>query len=536
MKLKHLSLSVMLIGAVSTVHASGYHFGTQSVSSQSTANASAAEASDASTIFYNAAGMTKLQGTNFSGALNLVAPSVKYSNAEAFTAPNPATSYPGAKIKGSDSGKIVDDLIAVPHLYVTHQLNDRFTAGLGIYVPFASATHYQTDSVLRYNLNETELKTIDFNPTIAFKLNDQHSFAVGVVAQYADAKLVQYANFAQSLAGAAGRQATAAAASINPKALPVLKAAAVAQAAPTDANKLAYAQAVTASGLTQTELATAQKAAVAVNAAKAKAGEYLAQDGTGTLDGHAKINGDDWGFGYTLAWLWDINENARIGVNYRSKVKHKLEGEADWTVPAGAEGQIMEALGYVDSSAKVDIDTPESLSLHGMLKVNPQWTTFADVTWTKHSRFDRAEVVYGEGKQVLPPPADKANKTILSPSWKNTYKVALGAAFQYSEPLQLRAGIAYDKTPVPSEDKRLATMPDNDRIWFSLGGNYKLNKQSSLDVAYSYIKIQDGSANVNGYCGGSAPREVNCVSSYTKGSADYKAYANLLGVQYNYRF
>ncbi|MCL6263136.1 OmpP1/FadL family transporter [Craterilacuibacter sp. RT1T] len=515
MKLKHLSLSVMLIGAVSTVHASGYHFGTQSVSSQSTANASAAEASDASTIFYNAAGMTKLPGTNFSGALNLVAPSVKYSNAEAFTAPTPVAPN-GTKIQGSSSGKIVDDLIAVPHLYVTHQLNDRFTAGLGIYVPFASATHYQTNSVLRYNLNETELKTIDFNPTIAFKLNDQHSFAVGVVAQYADAKLVQYANFAQSLAGAYGRAALD---------------------AKTAAQKLGAAAAAETDSTKKAELAKkAQDAVALATKASTAAQAALAQDGTGALDGHAKINGDDWGFGYTLAWLWDINENARIGVNYRSKVKHKLEGEADWTVPAGAEGQIMEALGYIDSSAKVDIDTPESLSLHGMFKVAPKWTTFADVTWTKHSRFDRAEVVYGADKQVLPPPADKANKTILSPSWKNTYKVALGASFDYSEPLQLRAGIAYDKTPVPSEDKRLATMPDNDRIWFSFGGNYKLNKVSSIDVAYSYIKIQDGSANVNGYCGGSAPREVNCVSSYTKGSADYKAYANLLGVQYNYRF
>ncbi|MGL6046590.1 MAG: outer membrane protein transport protein, partial [Vogesella sp.] len=89
MKLKHLSLSVMMMGASAAVMASGYHFGTQSVSAQSTANASAAEAADASTIFYNAAGMTKLEGTNFSGALNLVAPSVKYSNASA-TYPTPA--------------------------------------------------------------------------------------------------------------------------------------------------------------------------------------------------------------------------------------------------------------------------------------------------------------------------------------------------------------------------------------------------------------------------------------------------------------
>ena len=65
MKLNTLSLSIMTMGALAsaslTAHASGYHFGTQSVSAQATANASAAEATDATTLFYNPAGMTRLQ-------------------------------------------------------------------------------------------------------------------------------------------------------------------------------------------------------------------------------------------------------------------------------------------------------------------------------------------------------------------------------------------------------------------------------------------------------------------------------------------
>lgn len=467
MKLKHLSLSVMLIGATSTVFASGYHFGTQSVSSQSTANASAAEASDASTIFYNAAGMTKLEGTNFSGALNLVAPSVKYSNAKGnYTQQtNPAESFSGrvvgGEIAGSKSGKITDDVIAVPHLYLTHQLNDKVTAGLGIYVPFASKTEYQRDSVLRYNLNATELKTIDFNPTIAFKLNDQHSVAVGVIAQYAEAKLRQYSNFAA-----------------------------------------------------------------------------LARLPNGTADGWAEVKGDDWGFGYNLAWMWDINDQATVGLNYRSKIKHTLEGDADWSYSGDPRGEVAaKGAKYIDESAKIDITTPDSLSLHGMYKFDPKWTGYADVTWTRHSEFSRAELIYGNAKVVGVSGGKPAtsNTTYLNPNWENTYKIAVGGSYQYSEPLQLRAGIAFDKSPVPDAEHRLATMPDNDRWWFSFGANYKLNKQSSLDAAYSYIRIKDGSAVLNGTCqfnNGGQP----CVSSQTVGSADYKAHANILGVQYNYRF
>ena len=73
-----IKISTILItaGIAAQPHASGYHFGTQSVSSQATANSSAAEAADPSTIFYNPAGLTKLEGTQATINLNLVIPSI----------------------------------------------------------------------------------------------------------------------------------------------------------------------------------------------------------------------------------------------------------------------------------------------------------------------------------------------------------------------------------------------------------------------------------------------------------------------------
>lgn len=471
MKMKPLSLSVALMGCVLAGHAAaaGYHFGTQSVSAQATANASAAEAADATTVFYNAAGMTRLKGTHLSGALNLVAPSVEYNNAKATTAL-------GRPIAGSNSGKITSDLIAVPHFYLTHQLNDTMTAGLGVYVPFASATEYQRDSVLRYNVNQTELTTIDINPTIAFKLNDQHSVAVGVIAEYADASLRQYADFGT----------------------------------------------------------TADK----INAARGVATQF---GGSGLLDGFAEVSGNDWGWGFNLGWLWEIDQNTRVGLSYRSPIKHTLSGDAKWTVPSGSAtqnqvGALVASYGYRTSDVSVDIETPESLSLHGFRQINPKWAVMGDLTWTKHSRFDVANIVYALPKNA---PMGTANATTLVPNWSDSWKLSIGGTYQVNDPLQLRFGVAYDKSPVPSADYRLSTMPDNDRIWLSVGGKYDLNKQSSVNFAYSYIFIKDASANVNGYCGGGSPASGSakaCVSSYTKGSADFDSHAHILGVQYNYAF
>lgn len=461
-------LFLALLGALyaPSVIASGYHFGTQSVSAQSTANASAA---DASTIYYNAAGMSKLPGTNFSINANLVAPSAKYRNAKA--------RYPdGTPIRGKASGKISQSLAFVPHLYASHQLSDQWTLGLGVYVPFATETEYQRDSVLRYNVNKTGLKSIDINPTVAFKINDNHSFAVGLIAQYSEAELRQYANL--------GR---------------------------------------------------------------------LARLPNG-VDGYAKVKGDDWGYGYNLSYLWDMDGGARFGVNYRSKVNHKLEGKANWVLanPAFANPQLaggVRQAGYAaEEKANVSVKTPESLSVHGMLKLNDKWKAFGDVTWTRHSRFNQLRINYENPKAVANAArqttgcanakctAVLSNNTTLQPNWRDTYKIGIGASYQYSDPLELRFGIAYDQSPVKSADYRLSTIPDNDRIWLSVGAKYDLNEYSSINFAYSYIHLKDAKANVNGWCGSLNPRAANCVSSRTDGSAEYKSHANILSVQYNYRF
>lgn len=308
------------------VQASGYHFGTQSVNAQGTANAAAAEAADASTIFYNPAGLTKLDSSQISVNANIVFPSIHYE-AES------ATDFTGIPVQGSKSGKITKTTVA-PHVYGAYKASDDVTLGLGVYVPFGSATEYEKDSVLRHNINKLGLTTIAIEPVVAWKLNDRHSFGAGIIAQHTSAELRKYADWG-------------------------IKQKAVAKA----------------SGKPDAAIAAAIQA-----------------------DGHADVKGSDWGFGYQLAWMWDINDRARVGVNYRSKVSHTLEGTAEWAADGAAVKQAwdsgaMAALGYVpNEKASVKIVTPESLSVHGMYRATDKTNLFGDVTWTRHSRFNKAEL------------------------------------------------------------------------------------------------------------------------------------------------
>ena len=129
--------------------------------------------------------------------------------------------------------------------------------------------------------------------------------------------------------------------------------------------------------------------------------------------------------------MWDINDRARVGVNYRSKVSHTLKGSAEWEADGAYARRAWDlgalaARGYVPrEKASVKIVTPESLSVHGMYKATDKFNLFSDVTWTRHSRFNKAELVFENTKNVV---NGKSDRTVITPNWRNTYKIALTSA------------------------------------------------------------------------------------------------------------
>lgn len=70
-------------------------------------------------------------------------------------------------------------------------INDQMRFGLGITAPFAVSTDYGQVKVGRYHAVQSELKTVDINPSIAYRVNENFSVGAGVPAQYADATLSQ---------------------------------------------------------------------------------------------------------------------------------------------------------------------------------------------------------------------------------------------------------------------------------------------------------------------------------------------------------
>ena len=235
--------------------------------------------------------------------------------------------------------------------------------------------------------------------------------------------------------------------------------------------------------------------------------------GTSTLpDGNGTIKGDSWGFGYNLAVMHQLTPSTRIGATYRSSILQELEGTVKFTGAALSQSQAIRTA-FSDGDLKSDVRLPASLSLSGMHKLNPTWNLVSDLTWTQWStiqqlNFQRTSPAAGNGVQAIP---------VAEYRWKDVYRLSLGAINQCNDKVTVRMGVAYDQSPVQTE-YRTVRLPDNDRIWLSLGSSYKLDNNNRIDVGAAYIKIKN--ANINRTEGSStAPDTVNTVNGSVKGQA-----------------
>ena len=184
--MKKILLSCMIFTTPLAAQAAGFALIEQSGSGMGNAFAGgSAIAEDASTVYFNPAGMTYIEGTQLVGALHLIKPSAEFNN---------NGSLPGGGRPLGGSGGDVGDLAFVPNIYFKTDLNDNIKLGIGVNAPFGLKTEYDNGWIGRFQALKSDVKTININPAIAFKVNDQLSLGFGVSAMWAQATLTRALN------------------------------------------------------------------------------------------------------------------------------------------------------------------------------------------------------------------------------------------------------------------------------------------------------------------------------------------------------
>ena len=210
--------------------------------------------------------------------------------------------------------------------------------------------------------------------------------------------------------------------------------------------------------------------------------------------------------------MFEVTPATRVGIAYRSSIKHEVKGRATFDNPAlpGAFGAL--TAGAQDTDARATIKTPDSLSVSVYSEVGPKWSLLGDITWTGWSKFKELRVRFDNGAPDAVTPAN----------WRDTVRVSLGAGYKVDERWTLRGGVAYETSAIRDEF-RTPRIPDNAHTLVGLGFNYKVSNAGSIDFGYMHAFVEDASVNVT------TPSAGTLVGTY-------EVRADVLSVQYNHRF
>lgn len=439
-------------------HALAAAFALQENSGSAIGNAfagGAASAEDASTLWSNPAGLSRLVSPQFAVAVHFITPSFRFRDEGS----QPAAFQPLGST-GGDAGS----LNVVPNLYVAMPINRQWSAGVGINAPFGLRTEYDDNWIGRFQAVKSDIRTINVNPALAWRITDTLAVGAGVNWQRLDATLTSRVNYSAALAQAAGQ---AAAGGLIPAAL--------------------VPQIV---GLTP------------------------------GLESNVNVEGDDSTWGWNIGVLWDFTPQTRVGAQYRSSVKYNVSGNVRFDNPAlpGVPAPVAPVVGLLASNVNAalrnggvgaDIEFPDIANLSIFHRLNDRVDVMADAQFTRWSVFKELKFVRTTGAVLANTPEN----------FDDAWRFSVGATYHWNDAWSFRGGLAWDQSPVSTPD-RTPRLPDADRVWIAVGAQYRFNRNLALDAGYVYIPMQTpdiaqnaGSTAANGLILGRYDANVNIFSA-----------------------
>lgn len=178
----------------------------------------------------------------------------------------------------------------------------------------------------------------------------------------------------------------------------------------------------------------------------------------------ASLVGDSINFGFTVGASWQPTESTSIGIGYRSAIFQKLKGTQ--TLPGAGAFPVT-----------VTLPLPETVTVGVRQKVTNRLTALAGVEWTNWSRM-----------QVLPVNGSPVGSNFVF-RYRDGWFFSGGLEYDYNKKLKLRTGLAYEISPIKDSDRTLR-LPDNNRIWASIGASYDFTKNLTGDIGYTHIFVK----------------------------------------------
>lgn len=391
----------------------------------------ASEAEDASTLYYNPAGLVHIKGRQLVLGTTIVNASSKLGNNATLTQVT-ANFVPGTTV--SLSGLDTNKTGIVPAFFYSKNISDKLTLALGVIAPFGLATEWSETSNARYSATLSNLEIINVSPGFGAKITDNLSFGAAFDIQYAKVDFNSYAS--------------------------------------------------------------------------------VAAGGAFVFPTISTNHGDSIGFGGHLGFLYQVNKNTRLGLNYQSPVGHKFTGKSTFNGPL-ASNPVGTPTTVISNSLFSDpVSMPGQITFSGTHILNSAFTFTSTVAYVQWNVFK--EIVLNNVASI----SNTRVNAAIPENFKNTWRLAAGAKYKVSDKVKLRAGVGFDQTPTNNVDRNLR-LPDSDRVAVAIGGHYQATKTVGLDIGWTHLFLKNTAINNTAAVGANTTTVV----------AGVKARADLLGAQ-----
>jgi long-chain fatty acid transport protein len=332
----------------------------------------------------------------------------------------------------------------VPHAFVSYRgESSRLSYGLGVYAPYGLTSQWTDSFPGRFLAKKAALATLYFQPNVAYAINDKWSVGAGPVIGYSRVELIQALDLSEQTAAA---------------------------------------------GLTFANLGIARR----------------------TEFGRATLEGSATGFGGHLGVLGKPNDEWTVGLRFLTRIDFEYDG-GDATFSQTQTGLILPPGNPIcsqpvatrpafcaDANDIVNVDTellgPEfsggrlvtqgvetKISHPAQIQAGfgytgfQNWLLSVDYAWTGWRAFKELPVTFLG--------AASGSSRVLIEDYNNSSAIRVGAQRAFSNRAQLRLGFSGVASAAPDETVT-PLLPEQDRTYLSIGGEYPLTSRFSVEGAY----------------------------------------------------
>ena len=215
-------------------------------------------------------------------------------------------------------------------------------------------------------------------------------------------------------------------------------------------------------------------------------------------DPNAAVSGNSLGVGYNIGALYQFDSNTRIGLDYRSRIRHDVTGKQKVTVPssyATFSPAIASLLNSQNSAATTSITLPDSVNLGIYHQITPRWAVMGNIEWTEWSLFSALNIT---------PTNPGVAGTVIQENWRNTWFVGVGTNYLVLDNVMLQSGFGFDQSPV-TDANRTTRVPDANHYDLGFGVQWQVLPSTNVQLAYLHVFVPNGSINSTASASGLTP-------------------------------